>query len=227
MDRSNYGLNLTILLSACYCDGDRSYFKPLLQGLLKEENEHCQQDALLALDILSPNMAIQSNQLPDQTILDFLSSTRPEVRDAAVGLLELMVKENAIDVRKFIETPGALKSTLVTLQTWLDKNPEGPDSASIQKSASALLKMATEAGDDSVRLGILGSNGLSILIEYVQRSRNDTFKKLLTTMLSLICKSEKSSDQVHAALTKVISLSRLLCKHYDIDILRQIHVSLI
>ncbi|KAG0613592.1 hypothetical protein M758_6G114000 [Ceratodon purpureus] len=165
-----------------------------LMGLLKEENAQCQQNALLALHVLSPNLAIPTGQLPRQTILGFLCSTQPEVRDAAVGLLYLMVEQNAVNAKMFMETPGALKYTLITLKNWLDESHEGPESASSQKSASALLKMATEVGDNCVRLAILNV-GLGIPIKYVQKSQNEKFKELLATMLSLICRTGKGSDQ--------------------------------
>lgn len=199
------GLTYLFCCLLAYCDGDESYFNHSLQDLLKEENEHCQEVALLALYALSPNIEIQTDQLAGQTILEFLGTTQPEkLRDAAVRLLDLMVEKNAVNAKNFMETPGALKNTLATLKIWLDESPECPESASCQNCASALLKMATEDGNDSVRLGILNAD-LNTLIKYVQKCENVKLKELLTTMLNLTCKNGKGSDQVHRALVEVIS----------------------
>jgi len=142
----------------------------------------CQKDALLALYLLSLNNAIRTEELPFQIILVFLHSKWPSnVRDAAVGFLDLMIKENAANAKEFMETPESLKAALHCL----DRDAENPSS---QKCASALLNMATEEGAD-VRLGI-ASAGLSILVKFVRKHGTVEHKELLTTMLSLLCKRE-------------------------------------
>jgi hypothetical protein len=190
------------LASGSYCDGDVSNFNIFLQTLLRGPNPSCQQDALIALHDLSLSIEIPVDQLPFQTILDFLNEKWPiEERNAAVGLLDLMVKDKAVSADEFVKTKGVLEATL----NLLEKDPDSPGS---QKSASALLEMAKE--DASVRLWIAESDlrGLDILVKYVMNHMKDPsrikFKELLTATLVLFCGSEEAC-QVHFTFVKVIS----------------------
>lgn len=122
------------------------------------------------------------------------SNRRSNVRDAVVGLLDLMVK----DILHCLAIDAG--------------NP------SSQKCASALLKMATEV-DDSVRLGIANA-GLDILVRFVRNHGTGKLKELLTTSLGLNCKSGNGCE-VHFPPVKIMSFLRLMCKYRGTNILWQ------
>lgn len=159
---------------------------------------NCQKEAMLALSLLSKSakITIPTEVLPFQIFLAFLHPKWPSiVRDSAVQLLDLKVNESEENALNFMETPEALKSILHCL----DRDAENPSN---QKCVSALLKMATEVRNASVRLGI-ANNGLGILIRFVLNHGTDEQKemnrKMLTKMLGMLCQSGNGCE-VHTFL---------------------------
>lgn len=158
---------------------------------MEDPDLDCRQDALIALQALPQSMAIPVGQLPLQTILDFLiHEGHSDVTNAAVGLLELMVRDNAaISADKFLKTEGALEATL----NLLDREPDSPGS---QKSASALLEMAKEDHSVRIRIADPSLHGLHVLVKYVRDHDTNKFKELLTATLVLFCR-DGETFQVH------------------------------
>lgn len=161
------------------------------------KNVNCQKDALLTLYLLSRSTKIPTKELNFQIISPFLHTKgQIDVREAAVGLLDLMVKEKAENAKKFMETPEGLKAILLCL----DKDAENPSSL---MCASALLNMANE-DDDSVRLGV-ASAGLGILVKFVRKHGTVEHKELLTTTLSLLCQKGNGCEVNFALVIQIIS----------------------
>jgi len=173
-----------------------------LQALLEDPDISCRQDALVALQALPPSMAIPVNQLPLQTILDFLSQKgHIELTNASIGLFDLMVKGKAASADKFLKTEGALEAIL----NLLDRVPDSPGS---QKSASVLLEMAKVDQSGRSRIAEPGLGGLDILVKYVRDHGSNKFKELLTATLVLFC-GDGETYQVHLALVKAIFIFQL------------------
>lgn len=185
---------------------------------MKDTNENCQQDALIALQALPPGVAIPNKMLLPEICFKFLDqSWRKETRNAAIGLLFLAVKEGVVRADTFVQTEGAMEASL----SWLRQNMEKPGSQEdVAKAAFAILKMAADEYEEFVRLRIEVAD-LKILIGWVQQRGTEDLKELLTNALVLILESG-TANKVHFAFVKVTLISILhkvrtvICKHCDI-----------
>ncbi|XP_024400873.1 uncharacterized protein [Physcomitrium patens] len=161
--------------------------------LLEDKDLTCKQDALVALQALPSNIAVPIDQLPLQTIVGFLDQQwHSDVSNAALGLLDLMLKSKADSTNEILETEGALDAAL----NLLEMNPQCPSS---EKGASALLKMAQDHADARHRIAnarVDGLGGLNILVKYVKGFGTSDFKEVLTAILVLFCKNEETSEAV-------------------------------
>lgn len=168
-----------------------------LLGLLKDTNENCQQDALIALQALPPGVAIPNKMLLPEICFKFLDqSWRKETRNAAIGLLFLAVKEGVVRADTFVQTEGAMEASL----SWLRQNMEKPGSQEdVAKAAFAILKMAADEYEEFVRLRIEVAD-LKILIGWVQQRGTEDLKELLTNALVLILESGTANKE---SLTKI------------------------
>lgn len=168
---------------------------------MEDKDLTCKQDALVALQALPSNIAVPIDQLPLQTIVGFLDQQwHSDVSNAALGLLDLMLKSKADSTNEILETEGALDAAL----NLLEMNPQCPSS---EKGASALLKMAQDHADARHRIAnarVDGLGGLNILVKYVKGFGTSDFKEVLTAILVLFCKNEETSE-VHLALLTIIS----------------------
>lgn len=146
---------------------------------MEDENEDTRADALLALDLLTRIIPIQTEKLSFQMLSPFLRPDCEQDRKEAVARLLGLVNQNAESVKVFFGHPDSRKTVLYLLEI----DPTNPSS---QECAHGILKLATEE-DDSVRLE-LASAGLGTLIKFVTSHGTEEDKALLTTVLYLLCK---------------------------------------
>lgn len=153
--------------------------------MLEDSNRVCQQHALIALEALSQTINVPADEIPPDKILGFLGpECDPEVQDAAVGLLGLMLNSSPDKAFKFVATQGALEATLDILR-------QNSSSSVSQKAAYALLKIGVE--DQRIRMQVAKS-GLNVLVSYVWDYGSYDLKELLTKMLALSCERAEKSE---------------------------------
>lgn len=160
--------------------------------MLEDRNRICQQHALIALEALSQTTNIPADEIPADKILGFLGD--PEVQDAAVGLLGLMLNSSPDKAFKFVASQGALEATLDILR-------QNYSNSVSEKAAFALLKIGVE--DQRIRMQIIKS-GLHILVSYVRNHGSYAFKELLTKMLALSCEIAEKSEVCYFMCSTVL-----------------------
>ncbi|KAG0597876.1 hypothetical protein M758_12G027400 [Ceratodon purpureus] len=138
-----------------------------LTALLEDLDQNGQKDVLVALHSLPPEIAIPVDQLPLQIVLKFLSEIWPiHVRNAAAGLLGLMVNDEAVCTDIFINRNEALGAKLNLLF-------EIPDGLFGLRLISGLLKM----------------------VKTISHQKRNKFKEVLIDMIILLCRSGETCQE--------------------------------